>query len=203
MLRRHLNFRQISHRFTSSFANPSFQDLNGSHTIYWNMIILNPSRFKVEPHSKYWYFSIERWDLFSLRFSENAVLFHIEWLCRKTAGNVNRPPYRYTGVTHMSCIVCGHVCKVKQLKVKGHLKINLSRTTYNYQMWSQKKKRLTSSKGSDYITAFIITSKPLLFDWYYMSCDNGSIFHFVKYPIRRLTYCRFHTLITSQSSSLT
>ena len=31
MLRRHLNFRQISHRFTSSFTNPSLQDLNGSH----------------------------------------------------------------------------------------------------------------------------------------------------------------------------
>ena len=103
MLRRHLNFRQISHRFTSSFANPSFQDLNGSDIIYWNMIISNPSRFKVEPHSKYWYFCIERWDLLSLSFSENAVLFHIEWLCRKTAGNVNQPPYRYTAVTHWAC----------------------------------------------------------------------------------------------------
>ena len=40
MLRRHLNFRQISHRFTSSFTNPSFQDLNGSHIMYWNMIII-------------------------------------------------------------------------------------------------------------------------------------------------------------------
>ena len=103
MLRRHLNFRKISHRFTSSFANSSFQDLNGSHIMYWNMIILNPSRFKFEPHSKYWYFCIERWDLLSLRFSENAVLFHIEWLCRKTAGKVNRPPYRYTAVTHWAC----------------------------------------------------------------------------------------------------
>ena len=73
----HLNFRQISHRFTSSFTNPSFQDLNGSHIMYWNMMILNPSRFKVEPHSKYWYFCIERVDLLSLRFSENAVLFYI------------------------------------------------------------------------------------------------------------------------------
>ena len=75
-LRRHLNFRQISHRprFTSCFTNPSFQDLNGSHIMYWNMMILNPSRFKVEPHSKYWYFCIERVDLLSLRFSENAVL---------------------------------------------------------------------------------------------------------------------------------
>ena len=103
MLWRHLNFCQISHRFTSSFANPSFQDLNGSHIMYWNMIILNPSRFKVEPHSKYWYFCIERCDLLSLRFSENAVLFHIEWLCQKTAGNVNWPPYRYTAVTHWVC----------------------------------------------------------------------------------------------------
>ena len=106
MLWRHLNFCQISHRFTSSFANPSFQDLNGSHIMYWNMIILNPSRFKVEPHSKYWYFCIERWDLLLLRFSEHAVLyaiFHIEWVCRKTAGNVNRPPYRYTAVTRWAC----------------------------------------------------------------------------------------------------
>ena len=74
MLRRHLNFRQISHRFALNFTNPSFQDLNGSHIMYWNMIILNPSRFKVEPHSKYWYFCIKRVDLLSLRFSENAVL---------------------------------------------------------------------------------------------------------------------------------
>ena len=37
MLRRHLNFHQISHRFTSSFANPLFQDLNGSHIMYWNI----------------------------------------------------------------------------------------------------------------------------------------------------------------------
>ena len=31
------------------------------------------------------------------------MLFHIEWVCRKTAGNVNRPPYRYTAVTHWAC----------------------------------------------------------------------------------------------------
>ena len=74
-LRRHLNFRQISHRFTSSFTNPSFQDLNGSHFIYWNMMILNRSRFKVEPHSKFWYFCIERVDLLSLRFSENTPCY--------------------------------------------------------------------------------------------------------------------------------
>ena len=35
MLRRHLNFRQISHSFTSSFINPSFRDLNGSHIMYY------------------------------------------------------------------------------------------------------------------------------------------------------------------------
>ena len=97
-------FCQIPNRFTSSFVNPSFQYLSGSHIMYWNMtIILNPSGFKVEPHSKYWYFYIERWDLLSLRFSENAVLFHIEWVCRKTAGNVSRPPYRYTAVTSWAC----------------------------------------------------------------------------------------------------
>ena len=103
MLRRHLNFCQISHRFILSFVNPSFQYLKGSHIMYWNMIILNPSRFKVEPQSKYWYFCIERWDLLLLRFSENAVLFHIEWVCRKTAGNFNWSPYRYTAVTHWTC----------------------------------------------------------------------------------------------------
>ena len=100
---RHLNFRQISHGFTSSFINPSFQYLNGSHIMYWNMIILNSSRFKVEPHSKYWYFCIVCWDLLSLRFSENAVLFHIEWMCRKTTESVYRPPYCYTVVTHWAC----------------------------------------------------------------------------------------------------
>ena len=105
MLWRHLNFHQISHRFISSFVNPSFQYLNGSHIMYWNMIILNLSRFKVEPHSKYWYFCIERWtwDLLLLRFLENDVLFHIEWVCRKNAGNVNWPPYRYTAVTLWAC----------------------------------------------------------------------------------------------------
>ena len=40
------------------------------------------------------------WDLLSLRFSVNAVLFHFEWLCQKTAGNVNRPPYFYITVIH-------------------------------------------------------------------------------------------------------
>ena len=89
-----------------------FQYLNGSHIMHWNMIILNPSRFNVEPHSKYWYFCIERWDLLSLRFSENAVLFHIEWVCRKTAGNVNRPPYRYTAVTHWACPPSSDICKI-------------------------------------------------------------------------------------------
>ena len=104
MLRQHLNFRQISHRFTLSFANLSFQDLNSSHIMYWNMTILNTSRFKVEPHSKYWYFCIERCNLLLLRFSENAVLFHIEWLCRKTVWNVNWSPYdRYTAATHWAC----------------------------------------------------------------------------------------------------
>ena len=63
----------------------SFQYLNGSHIMYWHIIILNPSRFKVEPHSKYRCFSNER-NL--LRYLENAVLFHIELVCR------NRPPYR-------------------------------------------------------------------------------------------------------------
>ena len=46
---RHLNFRQTSHKFTSRFTNPPFQDLNGPHIMYWNMMILDPSRFKVEP----------------------------------------------------------------------------------------------------------------------------------------------------------
>ena len=103
MLRRHLNFRQISRRFTSSFANPSFQDLNGSHVMFWNMIIFKFVEFQGWTHSKYWYFCIERWDLLSLRSSTNDVLFHIEWLCQKTAGNVHRPPYRYTAVTHWAC----------------------------------------------------------------------------------------------------
>ena len=95
MLRRHLNFRQISHRFTWSFADPSLQDLNSSQIMYWNMILLNPSRFTVEPNSKYWYFLHSNWDLLSLRFSKTTVLFHNGWLSRKTAGNVNRPPYPY------------------------------------------------------------------------------------------------------------
>ena len=54
-----LNFHQISHRFIRSFVNPSFQDLNGSYIMYWNIINLNPSRFTFEPHSKYWYFCIQ------------------------------------------------------------------------------------------------------------------------------------------------
>ena len=98
MLRRHLNFCQFFYRFTLNCVNPYFQYLSGSHIMYWNIIISNPSRFKVEPHSKYCFFWIERWDLLSLRFSENAVVFHIEWVCRKPAGN--RPTYRYTAVTY-------------------------------------------------------------------------------------------------------
>ena len=47
-------------------------------------MILNPSRFKVKPYSKYWYLCIERVDLLSLRFSENAVLFHINGRAEKT-----------------------------------------------------------------------------------------------------------------------
>ena len=96
-LRRHLNFRQISHRFTSSFTNPSFQDQNGSHIMYWNMMILNPSRFKVEPHSKYWYFCIERVDLLSLRFSgKRLAISHLmailknRWKCKSATISLHR-----------------------------------------------------------------------------------------------------------------
>ena len=64
MLRRHLNFRQISHRFTSSFTNPSFQDLNGSHIMYWNMI-----NFKsVE---------VQGW-------TPLEILIFLHWTCRPT-----------------------------------------------------------------------------------------------------------------------
>ena len=63
-LRRHLNFRKVSHRFTSSFTNPCFQDLNGSHIMYWTMMILNPSRFKVEPPLE--------------------ILIFLHWTCRLT-----------------------------------------------------------------------------------------------------------------------
>ena len=127
MLWQHLNFCQISHRFTSSFVNPSFQYLNGSHIMYWNMITLNPSRFKVQPHSKYWYFCIERWDLLLVLFLENAVLFHIEWVCQKTMGNVNRPPYRYTAVTHWACPPLSGTSKwnIYSLCDKPYLKITL------------------------------------------------------------------------------
>ena len=100
MLLRHLNFRQVSHRFTSSFANPSFQDLNGSHIMHWNMIILNPSRFKVEPHSKYWYFCIERWDLLSLRFSEKRRAISHWMAVPKNRGKCKSAT---TGVTHWAC----------------------------------------------------------------------------------------------------
>ena len=146
--------------------------LRSEQLTYYVLITLNPSGFKVEPHSKYWYFYIEvyfhygasqktlcyftlngcaiwsfakfliglhgvfnpfriplfkiwtahilcidnfksiwvqgwtplkiliflHWSLLSLRrFSENAMLFHIEWLCRKTMWNVIRPPYPRRG----------------------------------------------------------------------------------------------------------
>ena len=96
MLRRHMNFGEISHRFTWSFANPSFQDLNGSHIMYWK---LYPSGFTVDPTQNTDMFALSC-DLLSLRYSENSALFHIEWLCRKTVGNVNRPPYRYITAIH-------------------------------------------------------------------------------------------------------
>ena len=154
MLRRHLNFHQISHRFTSSFANPSFQDLNGLHIMYWNMIISNPSRFKVEPHSKYWYFCIEHWDLLSLRFLENAVLFHIEWLCRKRAGNVNRSPYCYTAVTHWECpasseqmflipnVLCYSLCK--RNCVCAVTKFFTRKKTFSCLLWVTRKRSCNS-----------------------------------------------------------
>ena len=43
------------------------------------------------------------WDLLKQRFSENAVLFHLEWLCWKTTGNVNQPPYHYIAAIHWAC----------------------------------------------------------------------------------------------------
>ena len=62
-----------------------------------------PRGSRLNPTQNIDIFCIERWDLLLLRFSENAVVFHIEWVCRKTAGNVNRPPYRYTAVTRWAC----------------------------------------------------------------------------------------------------
>ena len=63
VLRRHLNFRQISHRFTLSFTNPSFQDLNGSH------IILKYDDFKsVE---------VQGW-------TPLEILIFLHWTCRPT-----------------------------------------------------------------------------------------------------------------------
>ena len=127
-------FRQVSHRFTSSFVNPSFQYLNGSHIMYWNMIILNPSRFKVEPHSKYWYFCIEHWDLLLLRFSDNTVLIHIEWVCLKNAGNVNLPPYHYTTwlTEHvLRCLIWGWQ-RGKEKRLGGSEKMHMKRIKICY-----------------------------------------------------------------------
>ncbi len=49
---RHLNFRQISRRFTRSFVNPACLDLNVSHIMYENMTNSNTLGFKIEPHLK-------------------------------------------------------------------------------------------------------------------------------------------------------
>ena len=43
MILRHLNFRQISCRFTWYFANTPFHVLNVSYIVYKNMTIPNPS----------------------------------------------------------------------------------------------------------------------------------------------------------------
>ena len=37
---------------------------------------------------------------FTTLLGKRSAISHLLWPCRKTAGNVNRPPYRYTGVTH-------------------------------------------------------------------------------------------------------
>ena len=112
MLRWLLNFHKISHRFTSSFVNPSFQYLNGSHIrpMYWNMIILNPSRFKVEPPLKILIFL--HWTLrptFTTLLGRRRAISH--WMgVPKNRGNVNRPPYRYTAVTHWACPPSSDIC---------------------------------------------------------------------------------------------
>ena len=50
-----------------------------------------PSRCSLAPHLKWRYFQIRTLGLPSTTPRENAVLFCIEWVRRKTAGNVNRP----------------------------------------------------------------------------------------------------------------
>ena len=64
MLRWHLNFRQISHRFTLSFTNPSFQDLNGSH----NNVSIYDNFKSVE---------VQGW-------TPLEILIFLHWMCRPT-----------------------------------------------------------------------------------------------------------------------
>ena len=102
MLRRHLNFRQIFHRFTSSFANPSLQDLKGSY------YVLKHDNFKsveVQGWTPLKILMFLPWTLrptFTTLLGKRRAISH--WMAvPKTAGNVNRPPYRYTVVTHWAC----------------------------------------------------------------------------------------------------
>ena len=86
----YLHFHQISHRCTWSFANSSFQDLNGSYITmdyYYNSTQNNDIfALHVEPYFHY----ASRKTLCYFRLND----------CRKTAGNVNQPPYPYTAAIH-------------------------------------------------------------------------------------------------------
>ena len=72
----------------------------------FNPGILNPSRSKLRlnptRNADIFALNVETYFHYVSRKTPCRV-FHIEWLCRKNAGNVNRPPYRYTRVTHWAC----------------------------------------------------------------------------------------------------
>ena len=103
---RHLNFHQISHRFARSFANPSFQDLNGSHIMYWNMITLNPLRFKVEPHSKYWYFCFEVETYFHYASRKTPCYITLNGCVEKPKCKLATISLHFGDSLSLSCIVC-------------------------------------------------------------------------------------------------
>ena len=76
-------FAKFPGRFKWNFVNPFLQDLNGLHIKYWNMIILNPSRFTVEPHSKYWYFCIQVENYFHYASRKTACYFTLDGCAEK------------------------------------------------------------------------------------------------------------------------
>ena len=90
MLRRHLNFRQISHRFTWSFCKSHFSRFERlTYYVLKYDYFFNLSRFKVEPHSKYGFFALVLRPTFTTLLAKRRAFSH--WMAvPKTSKQTNK-----------------------------------------------------------------------------------------------------------------